>query len=1114
MTRFLARTVMIALVSCLVPALGWAQSEKEGIALYKEAEHLRTNAHSKPDLEKALEKYEQAMSIFEKGRSEKWKGSTLNNIGAIYRSWGQYAKALEYYEQSLAIRRKLGDMKGEAVNLNNIGLVYKSWSQYEKALEYYEQSLAIRRKLGDIKGEGVTLNNMAVVYQDLGQPEKALEYYEQSLSIRRKMGDVRGEGVTLDNMGKVYRFRGQYEKALEYYEQSLAIRGKLGDIKGEGVTLNNMAVVYQAWGQYKKALRNYENALTIYQKLGDGKEEGVTLSNIGGVYQCWGQYRKALEYYEESLAIRRKLGDVKGEGITLNNIAGVYLAWAQYQKALECYEKALAIRRKIGDVTGEGEDLNSIGHVYRSWGQYQKALENYEKTLAITQKSGNVKGEGVTLNSIGDVYRSWGQYQKALEYYERSLAIRRKIGDVRGEGATLSRLGSVYRYWGQHERALENYQSALVLQNRIGVPIKGTKELIGNVYLDLGELDKAEPIIKEAGSPSSQGRLSLLKGNHQAAVHHYAKAFARAQKTRNVDSLFVSHTGLALGYEGLKNYESAADNFRQAIDLIEQMRDELNEAQRANFYDVPIGGFPRIAPYEGLSRVLIHLGRHQESFKLAEGTRARIFAELLSSRAQDASFDVPKTVVDQDADITNRLAALVQALNDSYEKGSGDAIQAFEEQVKVLRAERESHVGRLRKEYPLFAATKYPQPMDLQESALTKNEWVLEYEVTDSGVAIFLANGKQLVKVLFKPVLRKELDSLVRTFRGPFETTGGDITRENLAKFDFVSGRKLAEILLKDVLDELPHKAPVIIVPDDALGTLPFEALVLKDGGKINFDKPRPYVIETEFFGDRNPISYYQSVTALTLARTLGKQQKGGDRTLAMVDPIFEPGDARLAKAAAKERREILDRSTGDQLMSFKKELSLEIPRLPLTTQLGGSLKKADPEYTDVYQGMDAKKAVLLQKDLKPYRSLVFATHGYFGKDLPGIQEPVLILTLPGQPEGQDGFLRMTEVMGLKLNCEVAALTACQTGLGRHLSGEGTMGMGRAFQYAGAKSVLMSLWSVAETSSVNLVDSFFKHLREGKNKLEALRLARKEIRDQGYDHPFYWASFILVGEVN
>jgi CHAT domain-containing protein len=117
------------------------------------------------------------------------------------------------------------------------------------------------------------------------------------------------------------------------------------------------------------------------------------------------------------------------------------------------------------------------------------------------------------------------------------------------------------------------------------------------------------------------------------------------------------------------------------------------------------------------------------------------------------------------------------------------------------------------------------------------------------------------------------------------------------------------------------------------------------------------------------------------------------------------------------------------------------------------------------------------------------------------------------QPKDEDGFLRLSEVMDLKLNADMVALTACQTGLGKIVSGEGTMGMGRAFQHAGAKSVLMSLWTVSENTSVKLVETFFKHLKEGKTRLEALRLARQEVRRDGYDHPFFWAPFILVGEV-
>ncbi|MGO9119055.1 MAG: CHAT domain-containing protein [Desulfomonilaceae bacterium] len=994
MNGFVLRTLLIVVLTCLLPALGWAQSEKQGITIYNQAKELQNKARSRQDLEKAVEKYQEALRIFEKARFEKGKGVTLNNIGLVYDSWGQYPKALEYYERSLEITRKLRDVKTEGVTLNNIGLVYKSWGQYPKALEYYEKSLAITRKIGDVKGEG------------------------------------------------------------------------------------------------------------------------VSLTGIGTVYYSWGQYPKALEYYEKDLAITRKLGDVKGEGVTLNNIATVYYIWGQYPKALEYYEKSLEITRKLRHVKTEGVTLSAIGMVYYAWGQYPKALEYYEKSLEITREIGDVKQEGATLSNIGMVYNSWGQYPKALEYHEKSLEIRQKLGDVKGEGVTLKYIGLVYYSLGQYPKALEYYAKSLAIQKKIGVPYDGTEDSIGNVYLTMGDMENAEPILKKANRWVSLGRLALVKSDFNEAKNQFDKQLSRSSQNRDVQGLFAGHTGLGLSYEGLNQYDQAAEHYKHAIEVTEQIRDSLTPAQRTDFYDAEISHIPRITPYKGLARVLQKAGKPEQSLKESEGSKARSFAESLSRRSENISLDVPKDVVERDADINNRLAALSQGLQKAYEKGSKDAIESFEKQVKEVREERDRHINKLRTEYPLFAATKYPQPMGIEHTALKDNEWVLGYDVSDSGLLVYLTRGKQLVKSLFKPIPEKQLEDLVQKCRRAMETGPEESIMEKVKSFDFASGKKLADLVLSDILPDLPKDAPLIIIPDGPFGVVPFEMLVLNDGGKVQTDKTIPYVSGAEFFGDRNPISYYQSITALTLARTLGKQQKPGDRTLAMVDPVFSPDDARLVKAATEKRRAALDKLTGDKFMSFKTELALEIPRLPLTTQLGESLKKADPAKTDLYEGMKAQKSELLRKDLKPYHSVVFGTHGYFGKDLPGIQEPVLILTLPDQPEGQDGFLRMTEVMGLKMNCDVAALTACQTGLGRHISGEGTMGMGRAFQYAGAKSVLMSLWSVAEKSSVEMVESFFKHLKQGKNRLEALRLARDEIRKAGYDHPFFWAPFILVGEVD
>jgi tetratricopeptide (TPR) repeat protein len=162
--------------------------------MLKEAHELQQKAKSQGDLEKAMQKYEQALSAFSKIGKKTGEAVCPNNIGLVYKSWGQYAKALEYYEKSLEITRKIGDTKQEGVTLNNIGGVYHHRGQYAKALEYYEKALEIMKKIGDVKGQGYTLNGIGWVYESWGQYAKALEYYEKALAIHKKVGTAKEEG--------------------------------------------------------------------------------------------------------------------------------------------------------------------------------------------------------------------------------------------------------------------------------------------------------------------------------------------------------------------------------------------------------------------------------------------------------------------------------------------------------------------------------------------------------------------------------------------------------------------------------------------------------------------------------------------------------------------------------------------------------------------------------------------------------------------------------------------------------------------------------------------------------------------------------------------------------
>jgi tetratricopeptide (TPR) repeat protein len=838
------------------------------------------------------------------------------------------------------------------------------------------------------------------------------------------------------------------------------------------------------------------------------------LNPCGLVYGVDHQEGKSLACLNKALESAQSLGDSAEQARILNNLGIVHALWGKLPIASDYHMRSLSLTAGGTDYQSQATSYNQIGQIAMFMGDYRKASDALEKALALMAKTSDQTQPCLTLDNLGLLNEAWGNYDKALDYYRQALEVKKKLGLTGGEVASYGLLGRVYKLLGQDEEALKSFQAGLKLCEKHGYPTDLLIDHIGNLFLERGDTQRAEEFIKRAGFWQSLGRLYLMKGELSAAEGNYVKLLNYSEPKRMLDYLCVAETGLGVIKEQRGDLQSAADHYRKAISHIESIRTSLSPLERAEFFNATSGGFFRTAPYEGLARVLIKMNKPADAFRESEFTKARTFSEGLSRQAANATMALPSDVMATDAALNQQLAATTKALRTAYEQDDRNAISVLEPQVKTAADKLSAHVTSMRARYPLFAATRYPGPMSLDQVALADREWALAYDVTDTGLMTYLVKGKKLVKATFKPVARSEIDSLVRQFRQPLEIESGDLLTNKLSAFNFSAGRKLSDILLADILADLPRNAGLIVVPDDSLGILPFEMLVLNEGGTVKTDGTVPTISGAEFFGDRNPISYYQSVTALTLARTLRKQQKSSERILAMVDPIFSSDDPRLVRVSRNEREKLLAALPTEMLMSIRKQTGITFPRLPLTHELGDYLKKDDPIKTDLYEGLRASKEILVNKDLTAYRSVVFATHGYFGTALPGIQEPVLVLTLLGAGENEDGFLRLSEVMGLRLNCDIAALTACQTGLGRNISGEGTMGMGRAFQYAGAKSVLMSLWTVAESSSVQLVECFLKHMKEGKTKPEALKLAREEIRMAGYDHPFFWAPFILVGEVN
>ncbi|MBM3299611.1 MAG: CHAT domain-containing protein, partial [Deltaproteobacteria bacterium] len=289
-----------------------------------------------------------------------------------------------------------------------------------------------------------------------------------------------------------------------------------------------------------------------------------------------------------------------------------------------------------------------------------------------------------------------------------------------------------------------------------------------------------------------------------------------------------------------------------------------------------------------------------------------------------------------------------------------------------------------------------------------------------------------------------------------------------------------------------------------------------------------------EFFADHHSVVYYQSITALTLARRL-KHKDQPLKVLVIANPTTgdSSDDQSGSQTVTEDRKAEVDRLIESQYRGKRQDeeglpeqsllslqtynrLSAAFGPLPVTEELAKDLQAQFGENADVYSRAQATMAAFREEiipKINRYDKIIFATHGYAGDEFrPEIEEPFLVLSLI-QPRS-DNLLRMSAVMDLPLNADLVTLIACQSGLGKQISGEGTMGMGRAFQYAGSKSVLMSLWSVEEKASVQLVRTLLEQTSKGADKLEALKRARDQLRQTGWDHPFFWAAFVLVGEGN
>ncbi|MGO9177470.1 MAG: CHAT domain-containing protein [Desulfobaccales bacterium] len=806
----------------------------------------------------------------------------------------------------------------------------------------------------------------------------------------------------------------------------------------------------------------------------------------------------ALNTYKQALSLsERALGPE--DPLTakcMAHLARLYSILGFFDQALPLAHKAFQLNEKVlgPEHYQTAQSQIILGYLYGQMGDREKALLMIQQGLRISEQALGPENPltASALNNLATFYSQMGSYDQALPLARRAAQINEKA------------LG------------LENRQTARSLTT------------LGFIYLVKKDYNQAESTFLRAQPPEGRGMVELYLATRQYASalnlltsHLVPLAWTPPQR----QALYYTQKGLAL--QGLGKREEASAALMEAIKNIEGLRGRTPGERTSFFESGLLGGYFRA--YRGMVGLMAEMAQKGDpapaglqaygpdlsaaAFYFAEAIKARSLLEALAAGAARVAPQLPPELAAKEKNLQERLQTLeAQRAERIMSKGGrGDRrdqpAQDFQLQREALQRELDTFVTELRQRDPRYAALAYPQPYKAQELPLKPGEVLLEYALGEKESYLFRVEPGGKTQVFHLAVNQEVLEKRLGAMLAPFRK--GVLRREDLSRFSVSDAASLYQEILAPALTGVNPGTKLIIVPDGALGAFPFEALVVQAGA--GWDK-------STLVGDRWPVTYSQSAAILALNRLLGASH-ASQALFALGDPIFDKGGSRyLAYKSGQGQAGELKHAGPEKALTMaatdKGWGRLEFPPLPETRQTVlelAALFQEKPQPPQVLLDVSATETKLRQTNLSQYRYLFFGTHGFLADKLAGVPEPTLVLTQVENKPPDNGFLTFSKVLQLKLDADLVTLAACMTGVGQVMQGEGVLNFARAFQQAGARSVMVSLWNIPVDESMKFYSEFYKALKEGKSKIEALKVARQAVRAKE-PHPYFWAGIILHGE--
>ncbi|HUF90489.1 MAG TPA: CHAT domain-containing tetratricopeptide repeat protein [Gemmatimonadota bacterium] len=842
------------------------------------------------------------------------------------------------------------------------------------------------------------------------------------------------------------------------YAGSAAAYGAALERSAEGTpererAIRGLALARLGEGRAEEALALFEQTRTLARERGDRAAELRAIQGIGSSEKSLGRHRRAIAAALEAIEIAREIGEPVREAYLWNNVAGAHTFMGDHARAIDAYGRALALAPD--DDPYLDRITAGLAAAHKGRAEFARAEELYLRAREINRRTEDRYTAGIIHDGLGGLYALTGRHHEALAEYAAALESTRLTGARAAEGFTLGHMAELHARLGDAAGARASAEAALAIQRETG--------------------DRSG----EADALALLAELTLAAGEIDAAIALYREALAVARESNLKTRLADAATGLAV----------ALLSAGRAPEALIAADDALAAAHAA--------GNPDLAARAGHRRAdaLWVLGRPAEARAQLEtavagieGVRAALTADPAKIGFLDERLEIFHALVDLLAETGEPLAALAAAerararaladllagrIEPAGEAGTALArLREAEIEARPESGDADADILALRGVGPLAAAMSALRDVheDLASlvaaEALTGSEIVglarssgstlVEYLVTADALHVWVVSPEGDVHAHRAPVGRDELRAAVERIRRTLEgavATGLPPGSEAAAEL-----AALHALVVDPIEAWLPAdpEAIVTLVPHDALLLAPFSALPDRAG--------RPLI-------ERHALSTAPSLTVLAQLSTDAPAPRALE-WLALGNPV-PPADAGLGR-----------------LPWTAEEVELAAKRFP-----------ADDRR--VLTGSAASEAGL--RALAPTARIVHvAAHGAVSD-----WEPLASAIVLAPGDGHDGWLRASEVFGLALDAELVVLSGCSTGLGK-LSGEGLLGLSRAFLYAGADQILVSLWDVSDRATAELMDAFYAARASGRSDPAALREATLSLRDR-YPHPFLWAGFTLVG---